>query len=304
MFNTRALDKDIVPTLGHYELRNSTLSIEVYDSISSMTSTEWSQGSPYNYYCPLTSNNLEHAPAGCVAIAGAQMLYFLHSTFGIPSTAPSKAYCKGNVNSYTWEQTDYSSHIWADMANNGYYAAPLIADVGRRLNMQYGDNGSGALTEDLINKVFVPYGISCLYTSYNVDLLRKSLLKGMPVILSAKSIKTRSSGTGKVGHAFIADRYKRTRMVTKNYYEWVYDSYPDGKPIPVVPDKVESTYSSPTISMIGFNWGWGSYYNVPTEWFGLTGDWISSQYSMSSYNWNINRNMIFGKWFFFHAFSP
>lgn len=113
----------------------------------------------------------------------------------------------------------------------------------------------------------------------------------MPVILSARSIATRSNGTGKVGHAFIADRYKRTRIVTKNYYEWVYDSYPQGKPIPMIPDKVVSSYSSPTISMIGFNWGWGSYCNVPDEWFSLTGDWISSR--VSSYNWNINRNMIY-----------
>lgn len=150
--DTRVIDKIIVPTSGHYELRTSTSSLEVYDSISSMTSTSWSQNSPYNYYCPLTSNNLGHAPAGCVAIAGAQMLYFLHFTFGVPSTAPSKAYCEGNVNSYTWEQTDYSSTIWSDMATSGYSAAPLIADVGRRLNMQYGDNESGASTEDLVKK--------------------------------------------------------------------------------------------------------------------------------------------------------
>lgn len=49
-------------------------------------------------------------------------------------------------------------------------------------------------------------------------------------------------------------------------------------------------YSSPTINMIGMNWGWGMYYFVEDEWLTLTGDWISSS---STYNWNINRHMIY-----------
>ena len=42
----------------------------------------------YNIYCPLKSDNFWHAPAGCVAIAGAQILYYLNHKFGVPATAP------------------------------------------------------------------------------------------------------------------------------------------------------------------------------------------------------------------------
>lgn len=56
-----------------------------------------------------------------------------------------------------------------------------------------------------------------------------------------------------------------------------------------MPEKIEYTYSSPTINMIGMNWGWGSYYNDEDEWFSLTGDWYTPPY-----NWNINRHMIHG----------
>ena len=290
--STRAINKDLILITGHYEYRYSTSYSEVYDSIPRMTVTNWHQDYPYNIYCPLKSNsNYNHAPAGCVAIAGAQMLYFLHDYYGVPTTAPSEAYCNGNINSYTWDQTNYTSSIWNYMNMYGSYAAPFVANVGKRLNMDYGDLGSGAYTSDLVNNVFAPYGISCTYASYDTSILKNSLINGMPVLLSARSTYTTNTGTEKVGHAFIADRYKRTRTVTKNYYEWVYDSYPTNTPIPMVPEKIEYTYSSPNITMIGMNWGWGSYYNISSEWFSLTGDWISS--IETSYNWNINRHMIY-----------
>lgn len=289
---TRAIDKDLILITGHYELRYSTSYSEVYDSIPRMTTTNWHQGYPFNIYCPLKTDNSNcHAPAGCVAIAGAQMLYFLHDYYGVPSTAPSEAYCYGDINSYTWDQTNYTTDIWSNMNSYGVYAAPLIANVGKRLGMDYGNDASGAYTSDLVNNVFAPYGISCIFANYDTNILKNSLLNGMPVLLDARSWYTSDSGTKKSGHAFIADRYKRTRIVTKNYYEWVYDSYPTNTPIPMVPEKIEYTYSSPNISMIGFNWGWGSYYYVPNEWFSLTGDWISSR--VTSYNWNINRHMIY-----------
>jgi hypothetical protein len=289
---TRAVIKDSILITGHYEFRYSTSYSEVYDSISRMTDTNWKQGSPYNLYCPLKSTgNGEHAPAGCVAIAGAQMLYFLHEHYEVPATAPSEAYCNGDINSYTWDQTNYTSDIWDYMNTNGSYAAPFIANVGRRLNMDYGDSGSQAYTSDLVNNVFLPYGISCTYANYDTTILKNSLIKDMPVLLDARSTYTSSTGTEKVGHAFIADRYKRTRIVTKNYYEWVYDSYPPYTPIPMVSEKIEYVYSSPNITMIGFNWGWGESYNNTKEWFSLTGDWICG--GETSYNWNINRHMIY-----------
>ena len=288
---TRAIDTTVTPILitGHYRLSESRMHSESYDSISRQTTTNWNQRRPCNDYCPLKSDNSSRAPAGCVAIAGAQMLYYLNHKYGVPATAPSEAYCNGNINSYTWSQTNYTASIWESMTSYGLYAGPLVADVGRRVNMSYGDDASGAYTEDLVNKVFAPYGISCSYTGYNEELLKNSLMDSIPVIISAKSTYTTSDGTKKVGHAFIADRYKRTRTVTVNEYEWVYDTYPPLTHLPYVPGKIEYEYSPPYVSMIGFNWGWGSGYNVDTEWFCLTGAWIAD-----SRNWNINRHMIYG----------
>ncbi len=165
--------KPLIPN-GHYEYHSSYSTYEVYDSIARLTTTDWHQHNPFNMYCPYKSNLSTRAPAGCVAISCVQMLYFLHNKYGIPRTAPSEAYCNGNVNSsdYDWNQTNYTAEIWDEMTGNGSAAAPLIADIGRRVNMIYGDEGSAASTRDLVDKVFTPYGVSSIYTTYDTEILK------------------------------------------------------------------------------------------------------------------------------------
>lgn len=272
---------------GHYELASSKYYDEVYDSVPRMTKTLWYQREPCNMYCPQMSfTSMLNAPAGCVAIAGAQMLYFLHYKLSVPETAPSKAYCNGSVSTgYDWDQYDYTSEIWDEMDSAGTNSGPLIANVGKRVNMNYGDDGSGAYTRDLVNNVFAPYGISCTYGAYDTGKLTGALLQGIPVLLDAYS----TTSGGKSGHAFIADRYKRVRHVTKRTYMWKFDYIPPLTLVAGQPDSIAYVYSSPQIDVIGMNWGWG--YSDPGEWYTLTGDWIVESYNWK-YNWNINRHMI------------
>ena len=275
---------------GLWVFRESYTYTEVYDSIPRLTKTIWHQHAPYNTYCPTkTDGSGLNAPAGCVAIAGAQILYFLHNKLGVPATAPSHATCYGNVNNYTMHQDNFTTTVWDFMNTDGYQykAAPLIANVGTLVGMNYGNSGSSAVTEDLVNDVFRDwYGISCTYGDYSTGTLRTSLLSGMPVILRA------SSSTISGGHAFIIDQYMRTRTVTANYYTWVYDSWPPHTPIPAIPEYVEYTYTSPVISKVRMNWGWGGDFN--NSWFSLTGDWLAGSEGGVSYNWNVSRHMIYG----------
>lgn len=93
---------------------------------------------------------------------------------------------------------------------------------------------------------------------------------------------------------------KTIALMTMNKYIWVYDSYPknpDGSliPVPVIPGKVEYTTSSPVITDIGFNWGWGISYNNHGnhyQWFSLTSDWINNS-DPDEINWDISRSMIY-----------
>ena len=111
---------------------------------------------------------------------------------------------------------------------------------------------------------------------YDVQSLCQNLRNRIPVLMAACP---NIPNWYQHGHAFIADRYKRVRMVTKNTYRWVYDAHPtrpDGSliPVPYVEDKTEYIYHSPYISMIGFNFGWGKKKLDDYQWFALADEWI------------------------------
>lgn len=296
---------------GHWELYYTGSYHDVYDSVPHLIKTHWKQGHPYNFYCPQKSTGGDNVPAGCVAIAGAQMLFFLHNKLGIPDSTVSQASCTGGIN--TMQQWGYSSTIWEQMPHddatnttNGIYAAPLVAQTGVLVNMQYGDEGSGAYTQDLVNNFFNFYGISCQYLNYNTETLFSNLLNGFPVIANAQT-----SSSGANGHAFIIDGYKRMCIVTMNIYRWIPDldgggiiinsggSVSPQAYIPNVPDKTEYTYSSITNDYIRMNWGWGQTTGYGPDnlyaddtWFTPTGDWYIHFSSGENLHWNYNRHIL------------
>ena len=183
---------------------------------------------------------------------------------------------------------NYNSLTWSGFNFDASSAAPLIANVGRRVHTFYGNSSSGAYSEFLPDSVFAPYQISCDYRIYNEDSLCTSLKRdSIPVILVADA----SYNSGTVGHAFIADRYKCNGYITRNTYEWVWDVIPPGSMLPLYPDLIEDDVTLAEINMIGMNWGWGSFYNNG-EFYTLTGDWINHN-DIDLLNWNIDREMIY-----------
>lgn len=270
---------------GHYELHRTITTTEILEDIFDLTLTRWHQDDPYNRCCPLrTDNPQKRAPVGCVPLAAAQVLFYLHYHLGVPEKAPSTGECIGNINSFTSTQSDYNSEIWDIMKTDSTATAPFLANCGMRVGVQYGNTGTGAVTSRLVDSVFAPYGISCRYDTLVPSVLISNLRAKLPVILRA------TDSTQESGHAFITDRYRRSRTVTINNYVWVYDNPVPGGALPFVPDKNEYVYISPETEYIGMNWGWGKEAYKTNEWFTLTGDWMSSYAPI--YNWKIGRCMI------------
>lgn len=283
-------DSTLLIPRGHYELYSTKTYTETLNSVFNLTSTRWHQGSPFNNCCPLrTDIQNERAPAGCVPVAAGQVLFYLHYHFGVPEKAPSNGKCIGDIDYYTSTQSDYNSEIWDIMKTDDAAAAPLLANCGKLVGVNYKNTGSSAYTENLKDRVFKPYGISCSFDPLDPSILTSNLLAKLPVILRAEDGRTG------VGHAFIADRYRSCRTVTVNNYVWVYDSpVAPGTLLPFMPDRNEYVYISPTTEYIGMNWGWGEdAYNL-NEWFTITGAWISSYPDMSGYSWAVKRYMIHG----------
>lgn len=287
-------------TGGHYELTSSNTYIEELASTPTIIETLWHQNHPYNSYCPYkTDFSGDKAPAGCVAIAAAQVLYHLHYKLGTPEKAPSWAYCNGNIDSYQMEQNNFSAEIWDRMSYNmtDSAASPLIAHIGKLLNMKYGNVNSIADPSLLKYNVFSRYGISCKYTNeYDTSILCQNLKNGIPVIINAQNNNTSTrNGTNSItdkeecGHSFIANRFKQERQVTVNVYEWVVDIKTKNPYVPDTPFKTEYKYTYQN-TMIGFNWGYGPIYSDQIDWFTLTGDWIRTG---SNKNWTRDIEMIY-----------
>lgn len=281
---------------GHYELV-STYTRTNYDSvfIDHLTSTKWSQTSNNcNYYVPYrTDIPSVKSYAGCVAVAGAQMLYFLHYKFGVPSAIPDYAYCSGNINSYQMWQSGSSTTIWGQMNTYGNtYVAVLIANAGSCVNMDYGNEGSGAETEDLVDNFFGLYGINCSFSNYDTNAIRTQIInRRVPIIVRAGSYVL--FDTWRFTHSFIIDAAEYTRNKTTYYYEWVYDAAPDEDVEQLEPDlsyTVES-YSVNTVELVKMNWGWGGDFNEDS--FSPGGDWALTG-DNGHYNLQYRRKMISG----------
>ena len=273
------------------------------DGDTYLTNTSWGQdeysivpSKRYNLYCPFRTDETSlHAPAGCVALSGAQMLYYLHYALGVPEYAPDYAECTGNINCYYRLINGESNTIWDYMVNNdgndvssGYEAAAiLIAYVGKLVGVTYGNDGSPAQTEDLVDDVFEHLGISSTYGDYSPTTVLQSLRNRMPVVASARTI------TGHflffnitAGHSFIIDKYRSHHYKLTYHYVLVeVDGY--GHVTETNQTRTSISYTSPIITTIGMNWGWKGSYNYSM--FAPSGDWY-----VGTSNFNRSRNIIYG----------
>ena len=282
---------------GYYYLVSSTTTYENLTTVNHLMSTRWHQSYPFNYYCPTRTDSTSlQAYAGCVAIAGAQVLYYFHNYWGVPTTAPSQAYCYSSVGDYPLNmgQGTPSSTVWGLMNGTTTDVAPFVANVAQLANTQFGNNGSGALLSDLEQNAFPSYGIACNYSStYSDASFHTSLVSGVPVIVGANGNHYYDPFGFEHfldGHAFVIDGYEGYNMIVTKVYRWAYNTPNQPFPLPLIDDIIEVT-TSPYINYIWMNWGWGpndSNYNTK---FALTGSWgvVHQGHSMT---FDYNRDMI------------
>ena len=272
------------PFIGHYELVDVDSSVVYYDSLPHLIPLSWRQtGVSCNSYVPLKNDGSgDRVPAGCVAIAGAQVLYYMHYTINVPGTAPTTAYCNGMIPNHTMGQGDYQASAWSYMDSLGThpYVGMFIAAVAQKANTLFGNNGSSSGAGELVNNCLPFFSIAAACSFYyegNFDTyVQSSFLNGLPVIVIAYP-----SEETDFSHAFIIDGYRRQAMETRYRYTWVWDYIDPYSPHPKIPDDYVLTYSSPTFTDYYMNWGWGLYNNTP---FAISGDWAPTNNSNYIYD--------------------
>ena len=261
------------PGLGYYELDDVIVDTLEYEVVNHLMAVHWHQNAPYNNYCPLrTDDPSRRAFAGCGAIAAAQILWYLHMTYGYPIYAPSSASCVGNVDSYIMTQSGQSSTIWNSMSICGDDAAVLIAKVGTMVGMQYSNTSSISYFSSYAPSVFSPFGVnSSSYSTFNASIAGSNLLDGLPVFV-------RAATANNVGHFFVIDGYKAYHVGHGLRYIWVStDPSPDPQTIIEPTLNIYSYYEDPFVSEFSMNWGWGQTYD--NGWYTTTGSWAAGGYS-------------------------
>ena len=212
--------------------------VKTHRAITPLLVTEWNQGSAteegyiYNTLCPTI--NGKHCITGCVATAGAQIMYYYQWPKKATSVVPG--YTREGSSADTSKDLPAITFDWAKMkptyssADQGTASAKAVAELmlycGYAARMNYGLGGSGAATSILAEGMaqyfdYDPYTYHTVYrNSYTIDewdeLIYGELAASRPIVYSGSSF----SG----GHAFICDGY-------------------DGE------------------GLYHFNWGWGGSYN-------------------------------------------
>lgn len=200
--------------------------------VGPLISTLWDQNYPYNYYCPAAAGGPGgHVYAGCVATAMAQIMKY----WNYPATG---------TGSYSYTHSTYgeltvdfggTTYDWGNMpnsisSNSSQTAidaiATLIYHCGVAVDMNYGTNGSGALSQivaDIWKKYFrfsphTYFAEKEYYTdSQWLALLKSELDEHRPVYYWG----FHSEG----GHAFICDGYRSDNYF---HFNWGWSSNGNG----------------------------------------------------------------------------
>lgn len=202
----------------HYAAKSSAktrAAVAIHSDISPLLKTTWNQETPYNNNCPTDTDSGEKCPTGCVATALAQIMYY-HKW---PAT-------------FDWDsmKTGYDEDYTGKAAGA---VADLMADVGKKVFMDYEIGGSSAADYDACEALRISYDFSentelisrsCYTASSWDETLYNELAAQRPCYYSGCSV---SSGQGISGHAFVIDGYQTKDGVGYFHVNWGWGGYSD-----------------------------------------------------------------------------
>lgn len=198
--------------------------ISEYTNVGPFLTSSWSQGNRFNALCP------NQSPAGCVAIAMAQIMYF-H---------------KFPVDKFDWNAMDDTYATTASQT--------LIADIGNTIGINYGTENSNANINDA-QKGFQAYGYNTIIKDYNSSETAYELgTNKRPVYQRGDQGFLRS------GHAWVCDGLIRNLAEYNYYVEYInsVNEYTnDGLNLIVNP----GTTGGVSYTRFHMNWGWGGTAN-------------------------------------------
>lgn len=238
--------------------------VEVYERSITETSnhilqTKWGQFSPWNECVPVSRNTNSRSAAGCVAVAGAQILKYLHDKLGKPATFFTEGSCTGYINNPTYIFANPSADAWSNMAlsadsnssinSSERQVAILIGWIGREVDMAYG-GGSSAAPSDSLKALLSRLSINSQYVAYNASSVYSQLMNEMPVYVEARFTSNANLSNA---HAWVIDGYRTDTCE----YEYIYRYTEHGSPYNEYGEE-KSEFEYEINKYLLMNWGYGS----------------------------------------------
>jgi len=132
---------------GWIETENSPVTRAASDKVNPILTVKWNQNQPYNQFCPIDPKGPGgHVYVGCVAVAMAQAM--TGARYPVQPTG-KQSYLSPLYGTISVDYDKEAPYNWSDIlsgANSMYEAARLMYHCGVSVSMEYGADGSGALT--------------------------------------------------------------------------------------------------------------------------------------------------------------
>lgn len=187
--------------------------------VEPLLTVKWGQNQPYNLACPQNVHNTGVSPAGCVAIAIAQIMTY-HE---YPNSYIRKYHNVDNIVPQNIDWNDIKRHVITsscDYSCDYISISQLIREIGYRANIRYGEYDtttglyqSWTYTNDAYSSILsFGYGVNSVQ-SYSFASIKTELNNFRPVYMSGGI-------TGvTIGHAWVADGYYHKTERMTEYYE-------------------------------------------------------------------------------------
>lgn len=211
------------------QLRTAVTRVDV----APLMTTHWHQESPYNNNCPFMKGTKDRAMTGCVATAGAQVVYYFHkdnpdsllsttSTYSYGQAPVTEIYKKGMPLKWGLMLDSYNSSRPAEYDEA---VATFTAALGAATHLTYGvkegDRSTSGQISDLVNTFSAYFRLSgvCEYKSGNYSQtawekkIYDELIAGRPMVYTGYN---ESSG----GHAVVVDGYQASRNLFHFNFGW------------------------------------------------------------------------------------
>lgn len=273
----------------------------------------WTQGYPWNGKLPYKASDPNtRVDAGCVTIALAQLMYYLHNTINRPELVP-ECYCYGNEDNFSMGITEYSDQ-WTGMlmmvgpetspeTENINYVCNLISGVLQLVQLQYNNSLPHAFIQYILapNRSFGSAGRAAVKSFLNQQWIQCSQWSLFDPEIAINQVDNRmpvlmSSFFNSDGHAWLIDGGRKYSTYEIYYNQWVpMGTFPPVEPIEPDWDNLDQYVISETCTGTDYyfqmNWGTGER-NSTYYYYGS--NWVINTSNNSSYNATYDRQMIYG----------